>query len=375
MTPALITPAPFPLVEISGPPEVRGRQYGRQARERINKGVSHYSGQLRQLELDARKLKRLIDGYLPVMERFDPAHVAEMRGIAAGAEIPFEDVVLLNARTELLKLAASPELRERLGAGDVDGCTGVCVMPEASADGRIIHAQNWDWKYECAETAIVLRIRRGDGPDILTFTEAGGLARSGMNAAGICLTANFLESDQDYRELGVPLPLIRRKILEQEHLALAMRATYVSVKSGSCNMMVSHKDGIALNFECAPNETFLLQAEGGLIVHANHWVSPVALAKLKDRGIASTPDTLYRDMRVRQLLQPLAGQIDAGHVKRALLDDLATPWGVCRPPRLNLANNLSATVATIVMRPAQGSMEIACLPAVDPTFTPYGFEA
>src|SRR5215469_495882 len=100
-----------------------------------------------------------------------------MRGIAAGAEVAFEDVVLLNARTEILKLAERPDVRARLM--ESEGCTGVVVLPEATADRGVIHAQNWDWKAECAETAIVLRIRSDDGPDILTFTEAGGLARSG----------------------------------------------------------------------------------------------------------------------------------------------------------------------------------------------------
>jgi len=366
--------AAFPLIEVAGPPEARGRQYGRQAAERIHKGIGHYTAQLQALGLDRASLAAVVRDYLPVMEKFDAAHVAEMRGIAAGADVPFDDVVLLNARTEILKLAASPALRERLiGAGELDGCTGVIVLPQAAAGGVLVHAQNWDWKYECAETAVVLRIRRDDGPDILTFTEAGALGRSGLNAAGIGLTANFLESSLDYQRVGVPLPLIRRKILEQEHLALAMRAAYVTPKSGSNNMMISHRGGVALNFECAPDETFLVRDEDGLLVHANHWLSPVALGKLKDAGIASTPDTLYRDMRVKALLRPHLGRIGVAEVKAALLDDYASPWSVCRPPRMNLASNLSATVATVVLRPAAAEMEVAALPAVDPTFTTYGF--
>src|SRR6185369_15402422 len=374
MPTAAMTPTPFPLVEISGSPQERGRQYGQKAADRIHKGANHYTEQLRKLSLDKSRLNALIHDYLPVMEGFDPAHVAEMRGIAAGAEISFQDVVLLNARTELLKLASSPELQQRLSGEIADGCTGLIVQPEAAAAGKLIHAQNWDWKYECAETAVVLRIRRDDGPDILTFTEAGGLARSGMNSAGINLTANFLESDLDYRGIGVPLPLIRRKILEQQHLALSMHAAYMTKKSGSCNMMLSHRDGIALNFECAPDETFLVHPENGLLIHANHWVSIAALSKLKDRGIATTPDTLYRDIRVKDLLRPHLGRIEVDHVRAALLDDFASPWAVCRPPRMNLANNLSATVATIIMKPAEARMQVACLPAVDPNFVDYGFD-
>jgi isopenicillin-N N-acyltransferase like protein len=362
---------PFPLIEISGAPLERGRQYGLQSADRIRKGTAHYRTQLQGLSLDGAGIAMLVRDYLPVIEAFEPSYVEEMRGIAEGASVPFEDVVLLNARTEILKLAR-PDVRKRLHAADEpDGCTGVVVLPEASESGRLIHAQNWDWKRECAETAVVLRVTRNDGPDFLTFTEAGALARCGFNAAGIAITANYLESDRDYRQVGVPLALIRRKVLESEHVALAMRTVYCTAKSAANNMIVSHCGGVAIDFECAPDETFQVHPDRGLLVHANHFVSPVALGKLKDTGILNTPDSLYRDIRVRGILASQIGKITLDSVKSALFDDFATPWSVCRPPRPNLGNNLSATVAMVLMEPARGVMEIAPLPALNRQFTQY----
>lgn len=366
---------PCPLIEVSGAPYDRGRQYGGQAADRIAKGVAHYARQLQGLDLGWPEIRALVADYLPVIGRFDALYVEEMRGIADGAGLSFEEIVLLNARTEILKLGARPDLRRRLAAAeDPDGCTGVVALPGATRHGRVIHAQNWDWKAECAETAVVLRIRREDGPDILTFTEAGALARCGLNAAGIAITANYLESDRDYCHIGVPLALIRRKVLESEHLALAMRAVYVTPKSPSNNMIVSHSGGVAIDFECAPDETFQVHPQDGLLVHANHWQSPVALSKLRDTGIANTPDSLYRDLRVRDLLRPRIGSIDADAVKAALFDDFATPWSVCRPPRPSLANNMSATVAMVVMEPGLGRMEVAMLPALNREFQSYSIE-
>jgi isopenicillin-N N-acyltransferase-like protein len=365
---------PFPLIEISGPPHERGRQYGQKAADRIRKGTSHYFAQLKELELDSAGLSALVRDYLPVIEAFEPAFIEEMHGIAEGANVPFEDIALLNARTEILKLA-KPEIRARLKAPeDPDGCTGLVVLPQAAGAGRLIHAQNWDWKRECAETAVVLKVRRDDGPDLMTFTEAGALGRCGFNAVGIAITANYLESDRDYRQVGVPLALIRRKVLESEHVALAMRTVYCTKKSAANNMIVSHRDGVAIDFECAPDETFQVHPDRGLLVHANHFVSPVALTKLKDTGIANTPDSLYRDIRVRELLQPHLGAISFDTVKSALFDDFAYPWSVCRPPRRNLSNNLSATVAMILMEPASGVMEVAPLPALNRQFTSYRLE-
>jgi isopenicillin-N N-acyltransferase-like protein len=366
-----VVPAPF--IDVSGPPRERGRQYGEQASARIRRGIEHYSGQLETSKLGWAEIRAIVDTYEPTIAAFEPAYIEEMKGIAEGAGVEYAAIALLNARTEILKLAD----RRRKGVPaeiDPDGCTGLAVMPQAAAAGQVIHAQNWDWKAECAETAVVLRVRREDGPDVLTFTEAGGMARSGMNAAGISITANYLESDRDYRQVGVPLALLRRKALEQERLAIAMRIVYSTPKSASNNVMVSQMGGIAIDFECAPDETFQVHPERGVIVHANHFQSPVALAKLKDTGIANTPDSLYRDLRVRQLLEPHIGAITPAHVKAALFDDYESPWSVCRPPRLNTSNNLSASVAMVVMQPQQGLMEVCMLPALSREFVSYRLE-
>jgi isopenicillin-N N-acyltransferase-like protein len=290
-----------------------------------------------------------------------------MRGIARGAEVAFEDVMLLNCRTEILQLAKRGTLPEE----DPDGCTGAILLPEATADGALLHGQNWDWKSECAETGVVLRIRREDGPDILTFVEAGGLARAGLNAAGIAITANYLESDRDYRQEGVPLSLLRRKALEKDQVALAIRTFYATPKSASNNIMLSHASGFALDIECAPDESFLLEPEDGILVHANHWRSPAALAKLRDTGIANTPDSVYRDRRVRDALRAKRGALTLDEMRAAFQDDWQSPWSVCRPPRMNMGGNLSATVAMVLMRPADGHMEIAPLPALNRAFTTY----
>jgi isopenicillin-N N-acyltransferase-like protein len=360
---------PAPLIEVSGSPQERGEQYGEAARDRVRLGIAHYQQQLAGADLAIADIHGLVGGFLPTIERFDADYVPEMQGIARGAGVAFEDVVLLNARTEILKLG-SRRRAAAVAAADME-CTGLVVTGEATADGRLIHAQNWDWKIDCAETAVVLKIRRADGPDILTFTEAGGLARSGFNAAGIAITANYLQSDRDYRQTGVPLALIRRKALQQDNLAMAMHAVYATPKSASNNMIISHPAGIVIDFECAPDETFQVFPDGGILAHANHWQSPVALSKLKDTGIATTPDSLYRDLRVRQLITPHRGRVTTDVVKEALLDTFQSPRSVCRPPFPSLSGMVTATVAMVVMTPSLGRMEVAMLPAADRTFTAY----
>ncbi|WP_157020251.1 C45 family autoproteolytic acyltransferase/hydolase [Mesorhizobium xinjiangense] len=366
-----MTSQPFPLIEISGTPRLRGRSYGEQARERIHGSVDLYASNLGRLGFDRTDIVRFARHFEPRLRQWAPDLVDEMEGIAEGAGLELSSVVLVNARTEILQLARR---EKEIAEDDPDGCTGAVVLPEATQDGRLLHGQNWDWKAECAETSVVLRLRRDDGPDLLTFTEAGGLARSGFNAVGIAITANYLECDRDYRELGIPLPFIRRRALEAEHFAHALKVVATTPKSGSNNMMLSTVEGYAIDLECAPDESFAIHPRDGLLVHANHWQSATALSKLRETGLAAVPDSLYRDVRVRKLLMAHIGKSTIEDLKSALFDDFALPYCVCRPPLRGNGGNLSATVAMIVMDPAGGFMEIAPLPATNRNFTRYELE-
>ena len=364
----------FPFVSVSGTPEARGRSYGQQAAARVRKSAAMYGQTLVDLGYDAMARTQLIAHFAREIEDFAPHYLEEMRGIAAGADVPFEDIVMVNARTEVVaKARAEKKKAAELEPGD--GCTGALILPTRSANGNLIHGQNWDWRAECAETAIVLRVRNDNGPDILTFVEAGGLARSGLNSAGVSITANYLESDRDFRQLGVPLSLIRRKVLEQQHFALAIKAVATTPKSCSNNIMIGMAAGFGVDYECTTDEAFpIYPGSDDLIVHANHWVSEVALSKLRDTGRASTPESAYRDWRVRRLLNEKT-QLTREDLKRALFDDFGAPYSVCRPPRPGSHDNLSATVAMVVMEPAAGLMEVAPLPALNRTFTRYSLTA
>jgi hypothetical protein len=352
----------FPLIEVSGTPRARGRAYGEAARQRVRASAHLYADRLAGLGI--ADPGPLIEAFVPRIAAFDAAHLEEMEGIAEGAGLKLNDIVLINARTEIVAMAHK---REEI----VDGCTGVVVLPERSAGGHLIHAQNWDWLKDCAETGVVLKVARDDGPSFLTFTEAGGLARSGLNVAGIAITANYLESDRDYRQAGIPLPLIRRRVLEQQHFALAIKAVATLPKACSNNMMLSWSEGFAVDFECAPDEAFAIYPDHGLLVHASHWQSPVALAKLRETGLHDVPDSIYRDWRVRRLLDAAGHKLTVADVKAALADDFGTPYAVCRPPIADTGDRLSATVATLVMTPATGTMEVAPLPALGTKFDRY----
>lgn len=368
----MAAPQYFPLIEVHGTPRERGIATGRAAADRVKGSVALYRGELARRKVDAATQDKLARRFVPIIEDFDPGYVEEMRGIAEGAGVPLESVVTVNCRTEMMfGFKDAAEVHEQMK----DGCTGVVAMPSVTTHGRLIHAHNWDWRQEAADNAIVLRVRSEDGPDILTLVEAGGLARHGFNSAGVALTANFLACDRDFKSIGVPLGILRRKILEQKNLAGAVKVLGANDRSCSNNIMLSQADGEAIDLECVPDETFWIQPEAGLLPHSNHFISPVARAKITDTYYPKNPDTLYRWSRVRDYLLPRSGKIDYKDMVEALSDRYGFPDSVLRSPKPAVFDAISATVCMTIIDAKLGKMWIARKPYERIDFAEYAIAA
>lgn len=360
-------PNAFPLIELSGEPHARGLAYGKAAAERVHRSLALYRGELDRRGVKPEQIQKLARDFAPHVSAFDPAYLEEMKGLAEGAGVTVEDIIFINCRTEMMFGA-----KTMIEAGKTDGCTAAIVLPEASDDGQLIHAHNWDWREECADTGVVLKIRRNAGPDMLIFVEAGGLARHGLNAAGVSVTGNYLGCDRDFKTAGrTPLALLRRKFLEAGNLADAMRTAWSHPRACSANVMLAHAAGEAVNLEMAPDEIFWITPEDGILVHANHWISPPARAKLRDTGLSITVDSVYRQRRVESAVRGLKGKVSVAALKEALGDKYGWPDSVLRPPKPAPFSAISCTVCTTLMRPAAGTMEVARKPWIERLFHKY----
>ena len=361
---------PFPLVEVSGSARARGQQYGRLAGERIARCIDIYKVAFVEKQVDWAQARSIARAFLPRIEAFSALMADEMYGIAAGADVPVEDIVAINARTELLYGKHAGHIPGQTPPDD-DGCTGAIALPAATASGRLLHGQNWDWRDECADCGVVLHIVPDEGPRILCFVEAGMMARAGMNSAGVAITGNFLECEQDARRQGVPAPIIRRQVLMSAGLGDAVQTVMKSPRAFSNNLMVSQSGGEAVNLETTPDEVFWMLPEQDLLVHANHFVTQAARAKVRDTSLPMNGDSLYRDRRVRAHLERAHGRITVETFKEAFQDRYGSPRAVCRTATVGPGGRISSTVATIIMDPAEGRMWIAPRPYGPHAFTEY----
>ena len=356
--------APFPLVRVEGPPRDRGLAYGRAAAERIAAGQDLYREAMGHRGFDWSEVRRLAAEFRPSIEATDADCMTEIDAIAEGAGIDVETVIVINARSEIFN-GRTPRANGLEG-----GCTSGLALSPATADGRLLHAQNWDFNAACIGSSIVLRLTDEDGHRVLTFVEAGGLARSGLNSAGIAITANNLECDQDAGRTGMPLSMIRRRALMARTFAEAIGTITSAPRAVSNNMTLSHAGGdVAINLETTPDDVFVLYpAADGLFAHANHFNAPEARVRLRDRALdGRTPCTLYRDRRVMHHLAADAPTVTRATFERALADDFGHPFAVCRPPVRSRSGHLSATVASVIFDAGAGALHVRPAPWDDQT--------
>lgn len=356
---------PFPLISIEGPPRERGRQYGAAAADRIAKCLEIYMAAWMSGDAGGREdIYRRAQSFGATIEGRYPDLLEEIRGIAEGAERDLEEIIALNARTELL----FPEALGDQGADE--GCTVGVILPEA-AGGHTLIGQNWDWKAECGAVPVVIRVRPETGPAFLTFVEAGILARHGLNEAGIGICGTFLGCDHA-PQAGIPIAMIRRAILQSTTFPEAIGQVVRMPHSFSSNHVLAHREGEMVNLERTPETVFPMYAEDGILTHSNHFVA--GMGHVRDTGIALFPDSLYRYRRLRQGLEERSRPLGVEDFQAALADHFGHPHAVCRhaadPARQANADPRAdiVTVASVVMDLTELCMWVA--PGA-PCETPY----
>lgn len=342
----------FPRLVLRGTARQRGLQYGEQARGRIAGSIALYRGVFGHMaRLGWSDAVAAARAYVPAIEKFAPECLDEMRGIAEGAGVTFGDVLALNARSELMfspSAAASA-----VGAGE---CTSLAVLPEASASGHTLLAQNWDWIPAAAETAVVLEVHREDAPSYVTVAEAGHLAKVGVNSAGLGACTNTLVSHCDAGRVGVPYHVLLRAFMDATTISAATRMVLQAERAFSGNFLLAHRDGLAVNIESSSGGTEGVRtqfATNGVLSHTNHFLD--GELKPGDARVNLHPGTLFRLDTARRALQ--AGSIGIDRIQAILRDHKNHPESVCwHPDPARQPMDRRLTVASVVMDLDEGEL-------------------
>jgi isopenicillin-N N-acyltransferase like protein len=320
----------MPRISLTGPPRQRGRQYGEQARARVHRSMAAYQRVFAHYaDWSWAKVVRQASRYTRAIEDYAPAAIEEMRGIAEGAGVTFGDVLALNVRSEVM-FASAGQGRGNLSTVLANECSAFAVLPEATLNGHTLIGQNWDWLLHARDTVLLVEVRRDDGPDYMTIVEAGLLAKTGVNAAGVATCTNTLVSLLNEQPAGVPYHVVLRKLLDAEAITDGVSAVISADKALSANYLLGHVDGLAIDLEVIPGgatSARVLMPERGLLAHTNHYLSPEYVPS--GNWLAINPSTFFRLHCLRSALERQAPDITVESLRSALSDHRNFPQGVC----------------------------------------------
>ncbi len=372
----------FPTISIAGAPFERGRQYGQQAAALIRHSIASYARMFAFYGLDWDAVQRRAEPFAPVIAAFDAELLEEIQGIAEGAGRAPAEILALNARTELLPpslAVASPAWEQAAARNRAAGvpehgeCTAVAVLPAASADGATRLAQTWDWTGDQRAACVLLRVETPGRPALLTLTEAGILAKIGLNAAGLGVCLNILRTPLDGQRPGVPVHVLLRAVLGEPDVAAALRRVEGLAVGGSSNLLCADAGGRAASLELTPAAQAALAPTDGLLIHTNHCVAPSTSRSAG--GLDTLLSSRPRYSRAEQLLRPQIGSIDRAALAALLRDEAPGDAAICRRPDPRLpAPARIETVAAVVMELAERTIHIAPDIPADVAFTPVRLE-
>lgn len=342
----------FWLIDVSGTAFERGRMHGELARERVERSLAHYAELFGFCEISWPEAQRRAEAYRDPIGALDPALLEEIEGIAAGAGREAAEILALNARTELLP--ATFLGKPVAGGGE---CTAIAVQPEASATGTTLLAQNWDWLGAQRNALILLRVAEGEHPACLTLTEAGMLAKIGMNELGFGVCLNILRSVEDGKRAGVPVHVLLRALLQRASVPDAIAFTSGLSFGGSSNVLCADVKGDAASLEVSPLGVRVLRGEGGTLCHTNHFLAPGTRGwQLELADNLSTAPRLERAC----MLAAALGVHGIEDVKRLLRDESQGLLSICRHPDPSLPEEARIeTVASVVMELAHATIHVA----------------
>jgi isopenicillin-N N-acyltransferase-like protein len=310
--------------------------------------------------------------YEQAIGEFSPGSLDELRGLAKGADLPWGDVMAINARSELMYASSGGPAPAPAGE-----CTSFAVLPEASANHHTLLGQNWDWLPFALDTAVVLEVHRDDLPSYITIAEAGHFAKVGFNAAGLGMCTNTLVSTRDVGASGVPYHSVLRALMDATTLSNAMRTVYAAPRALSANYLLAHSQGQAVNIETTSGDASGVHVslpENGILAHANHFLAPGFAPQ--DARVALQPDSIFRLDTMRRGLAAASGAVSIAKAQAILRDHRNLPEAVCSHPNPDKHPLESRTsVISVVADLDAGELWMTPGPPCESEYRPLNFSA
>lgn len=257
-------PNPPPLVRVSGTHREMGRQIGEACKKQVQHGVDNgrslVADAYQQLELTWAGAQIQARKYLPFAQERYPQYVDELLGISEGAQVSFEDLVVINAMEAVT-----------MDALHLTRCTSMAVNDERTADGHILCAHNEDWVPEDEDDVFIVLAHPKNEPPFLAMTYGGLLPNIGFNAYGIAQLCDSVYPNDS--RIGTPRTVVSRAVLASKTPDEAIRHMLSAQRAAGYNHLLVHESGELYSVEVSARRFGILYGDDGFIVHTNHYLS------------------------------------------------------------------------------------------------------
>jgi isopenicillin-N N-acyltransferase like protein len=346
----------YPIVKLTGKPYDLGYQHGDALKPKVQANIRSVFALMNQYAPGTTRsqIVKAARKFVPSAERWSPEMVEEIRGIADGAAVTFEEVFALNSLLEL-----------SMNVGDFAnslGCTSFCAQAPTTKDGELFIGQNQDlWAPWCRDYFSVLKINPSEGPSMVITTLAGMVGMVGMNSEGISIVGNGLSIRGN--QVGVPIMLFMRRALQQRTIGDVVGLLTKSKRASPMNLLVGDTNGEFYDFELSARDYECFYIGEGSYAHSNSCFSPKLKANETVQDGIFYPDTVVRVNRMRKLLRTNEGRVGLEQIKAFLSDHVNYPRSICRHPDPSIPEedwqDQWETTASVIMAPRSSKLWIS----------------
>ena len=260
-----LTPSKAPvlrIVPLEGTPYERGLEHGRVLRKEIQILLERWRADVKTtFAMDASKFVPAFlkaTNYLPAIEKWTPGLLDEVRGIAEGAGVDFETMLVYQLPDELWSSG-------HLATGH--NCSSIAIKPAGDQPAMI--GQNMDIPDFYHGCPTVLHIQETDtDPEAFVYAFPGIVALNGMNRHAVAINCNTLLQLKPSQD-GLPVAFVVRGVLRQKSFQDAVRFVESIRHASGQNYMLGGIDD-AGSFECSANQVVRFREPAARAWHTDH---------------------------------------------------------------------------------------------------------
>lgn len=297
-----------PASVFDGNPQDRGRAYGKQFHEEIHDFLQK---EVYEAFVGKSSTKQQMLDYASacgkVVRAECPLIAEEIAGIADGAGLTFDEIVLVNLHEELYHKPGLPKHGH---------CTAVAVAATDSGNQHAYVGQTWDWMQSVAGKSRVTQWRRTEGVSVLAHGFPGMPMGAGLNSAGIalCWTSASLGIKGQHSRVGIPSYVLIAHLLAQKDLDSVITEVKKNKHAGWFTFVMGDGQGRLVNIEGSP-ERIVVEPAGSRLARVLHGSREMTGAKPGE-----SPRLHARCQKMYDLLDQSQGKNDLSRLQDYFAD-------------------------------------------------------